>query len=99
PVSASCGRVSTRTPPAPPPPADASTAAASPPDIHLPVNIGNPVEFTVAELADQVLEMTGGARTIEYRPLPVDDPKVRQPDITRARQLLGFEAKVPLRLG
>ena len=79
--------------------ADASTAATSPPDIHLPVNIGNPVEFTVAELAEQVLEMTGSASTLEHRPLPVDDPKVRQPDISRARSLLGFEPRVPLSQG
>src|SRR5215211_2530358 len=51
------------------------------PDIHQPVNIGNPVEFTVAQLADLVLEFTGGRSEIEHRPLPVDDPKVRQPDI------------------
>jgi dTDP-glucose 4,6-dehydratase len=68
-------------------------------DIHQPVNIGNPVEFTVAELAEQVLEFTGSQSTIEHRPLPVDDPKVRQPDITRARALLGFEPKVPLAQG
>jgi dTDP-glucose 4,6-dehydratase len=69
------------------------------PDIHLPVNIGNPVEFTVAELADLVVEMTGGQSQIEYRPLPVDDPKVRQPDIRRAQKLLGFEPRVPLQQG
>jgi dTDP-glucose 4,6-dehydratase len=68
-------------------------------DIHLPVNIGNPVEFTVAELADLVLELSGSQSQIEYRPLPVDDPKVRQPDITRARALLGFEPQVPLDQG
>jgi len=69
------------------------------PDIHLPVNIGNPVEFTVGELAELVLEMTGGQSQIEYRPLPVDDPKVRQPDIRRAQKLLGFEPRVPLQQG
>jgi dTDP-glucose 4,6-dehydratase len=69
------------------------------PDIHQPVNIGNPVEFTVAQLADLVLEFTGGQSEIEHRPLPVDDPKVRQPDITRARALLGFEPRVPLEQG
>ena len=53
-------------------------------DIHLPVNIGNPVEFTVAELAELVLEMTGSSSPIERKPLPVDDPKVRKPNITRA---------------
>ena len=53
----------------------------------------------MAQLADLVLEYTGSASKIEYRPLPVDDPKVRQPDITRARALLGFEARVPLAQG
>ena len=68
-------------------------------DIHHPVNIGNPVEFTVAQLANLVLEFTGGKSRIEHRPLPLDDPKVRQPNITRARALLGFEPKVPLEQG
>jgi dTDP-glucose 4,6-dehydratase len=70
-----------------------------PPDIHLPVNIGNPVEFTVAELAEKVLAMTGSASPIEHRPLPTDDPRVRKPDITRARGLLGWQPKVPLEQG
>ena len=68
-------------------------------DIHLPVNIGNPVEFTVAELAELVVEMTGGQSQIEHRPLPVDDPKVRQPDIRRAQKLLDFQPRVPLQQG
>ncbi len=68
-------------------------------DVHLPVNIGNPVEFTVAELADLVLELTGSASRIERKPLPVDDPKVRKPNITRAKELLGWEPKVPLQQG
>jgi dTDP-glucose 4,6-dehydratase len=79
--------------------ADLSAVDPTVEDIHLPVNIGNPVEFTVAELAEHVLELTGSASKIEHRPLPVDDPKVRQPDITRARALLGFEPKVPLAEG
>ena len=79
--------------------ADPSAADPTVEDIHLPVNIGNPVEFTVAELAEQVLEFTGSSSKIEHRPLPVDDPKVRQPDITRAKALLGFEARVPLAEG
>ena len=79
----------------------ATSAGADPAasDIHQPVNIGNPVEFTVAQLADLVLEFTGGQSQIEHRPLPLDDPKVRQPDITRARALLGFEPRVPLEQG
>jgi UDP-glucuronate decarboxylase len=70
-----------------------------PPDIHLPVNIGNPTEFTVAELAQKVLSLTGSASPIEHRPLPVDDPQVRRPDITRAGRLLGWEPRVPLEEG
>ena len=66
---------------------------------HDPVNIGNPVEFTVRELADMVLELTGSGSKIEERELPVDDPRVRQPDITRARTLLGWEPSVDVREG
>jgi UDP-glucuronate decarboxylase len=65
----------------------------------MPVNIGNPTEFTVRELAEMVLELTGSRSTIISHPLPTDDPKVRQPDITRARSLLGWEPTVPLRDG
>jgi len=79
--------------------ATSASADAAASDIHQPVNIGNPVEFTVAQLADLVLEFTGGQSQIEHRPLPLDDPKVRQPDITRARALLGFEPRVPLAQG
>ncbi len=68
-------------------------------DVHLPVNIGNPVEFTVAELAGLVLELTGSPSAIERKPLPVDDPKVRKPNITRARSLLSWEPSVPLQQG
>jgi dTDP-glucose 4,6-dehydratase len=64
-----------------------------------PVNIGNPVEFTVRELADHVLRLTGSASKVEVRPLPEDDPKVRQPDIGRARTLLRWEPRVPLTQG
>jgi dTDP-glucose 4,6-dehydratase len=66
---------------------------------HLPVNIGNPGEYTLLELAQKVLEATGSASEIVYEALPVDDPKVRQPDITRARQLLGWEPQVSLEEG
>jgi len=64
-----------------------------------PTNIGNPVEFTVLQLAEQVLRLTGSRSPIVREPLPEDDPKVRQPDITRARALLDWEAKVPLAEG
>jgi dTDP-glucose 4,6-dehydratase len=63
---------------------------------HLPVNIGNPQEFTLLELAEKVIEIWGGASEIVYEALPTDDPKVRQPDITRARQLLEWEPTIAL---
>jgi dTDP-glucose 4,6-dehydratase len=66
---------------------------------NLPTNIGNPGEFTVQQLADLVLELTGSSSPIDRRPLPEDDPKVRQPDLTKARAQLGWEPKVPLREG
>ena len=68
-------------------------------DEHEPVNIGNPSDFTVLELADLVLELTGSRSMIEWHPLPTDDPTQRQPDITRARELLGWEPTVQLREG
>jgi nucleoside-diphosphate-sugar epimerase len=61
-----------------------------------PTNIGNPHEFTVRQLAERVLALTGSKSKIVARPLPVDDPQVRQPDITRARETLGWEPKVAL---
>jgi len=66
---------------------------------HLPVNIGNPAEYTLLQLAQQVIEVTGSTSEIVYEALPVDDPKVRQPDITRARQLLGWEPQISLEDG
>jgi len=66
---------------------------------HLPVNIGNPAEYTLLELAEKVIEATGSSSEIVFEALPVDDPKVRQPDITRARQLLGWEPQVSLEEG
>ena len=64
-----------------------------------PINIGNPGEFTMLELAELVLEVTGSSSEIVFEPLPVDDPKQRKPDITLARDLLGWEPKVQLREG
>ncbi len=68
-------------------------------DLTDPTNIGNPNEFTVRQLAELVLKLTGSKSKIEQRPLPTDDPKVRKPDITRARTLLGWEPKVTLEEG
>lgn len=68
-------------------------------DECMPVNIGNPAEMTVNELSQAVLELTGSSSPIVYRELPEDDPKVRQPDITQARQKLGWEPKVSLQEG
>ena len=64
-----------------------------------PVNIGNPTEMTMQQLAEEVIRLTGSKSKIVHRPLPVDDPKVRKPDITRARTLLGWEPKVSLAEG
>ncbi len=68
----------------------------SPPGVTGPVNLGNPSEFTMLELAKKVLSLTGSDAPIEHRPLPADDPVRRKPDITRARDLLGWEPAVPL---
>jgi dTDP-glucose 4,6-dehydratase len=68
-------------------------------DVHLPVNVGNPDEYTLLELAKSVIEVTESRSEIVFEALPVDDPQVRQPDITRARQLLGWEPQVSLREG
>ncbi|MBW2521312.1 MAG: SDR family oxidoreductase [Deltaproteobacteria bacterium] len=64
-----------------------------------PVNLGNPVEFTMLELAEQVRDVTNSQSAIKFEPLPEDDPRQRQPDITLAREKLGWEPKVPLRQG
>ncbi len=63
-------------------------------DYHLPVNIGNPEEVTIKEFAEEIIQLTGTKQKIVYKPLPVDDPKVRKPDITLAKKLLGWEPKV-----
>jgi dTDP-glucose 4,6-dehydratase len=64
-----------------------------------PVNIGNPDELTMLQLAKEVLELTGSRSKVVFRPLPEDDPKVRQPDITKAKSLLGWQPKVPRSVG
>ena len=67
--------------------------------VNDPVNIGNPHEMSIEEIARTIIRMTGSASQLVFRPLPTDDPKVRKPDITRARTLLGWEPKVPLEQG
>ncbi|MEG3149787.1 UDP-glucuronic acid decarboxylase family protein [Sphingomonas sp. ZT3P38] len=69
------------------------------PDVSGPINLGNPVEFTIRELAELVIEMTGSKSELEFRPLPQDDPMQRKPDISRARETLGWEPSVALREG
>ena len=66
---------------------------------HMPVNVGNPDEFTLLDLAEAVIEVTDSRSEIVFEALPIDDPKVRQPDITRAKELLGWEPEVSLREG
>jgi dTDP-glucose 4,6-dehydratase len=68
-------------------------------NVNEPVNIGNPHEMTIEEIARMIIKLTGSKSKLVYRPLPEDDPKVRQPDITRARTLLGWEPKVSLEEG
>ncbi len=68
-------------------------------DVSEPVNLGNPSEFTIKELANLVLELTGSGSKITHKPLPADDPLQRKPDITKAKQLLGWQPRVALRDG
>jgi dTDP-glucose 4,6-dehydratase len=63
-------------------------------DYHQPVNVGNPSEITLKQFAEEVISLTGTKQKIVYKPLPVDDPKQRRPDITKAKQILGWEPKV-----
>lgn len=71
----------------------------SPPELTGPVNLGNPGEYTIKELAEVAIDMTGSKSTLSFLPLPQDDPKQRQPNIALARDKLGWEPKVPLRQG
>jgi UDP-glucuronate decarboxylase len=66
------------------------------PEVTGPINIGNPNEFTILELAEKVIAMTGSRSELVQHPLPTDDPRQRQPDISRAKEVLGWEPKVPL---
>ncbi|WP_276500620.1 UDP-glucuronic acid decarboxylase family protein [Terrimonas pollutisoli] len=68
-------------------------------DYHLPVNIGNPNEISLKDFAEEVLALTGNSVKMTYKPLPVDDPKQRQPDITKARKILGWQPKVSRKEG
>jgi UDP-glucuronate decarboxylase len=71
----------------------------APDDVSTPVNLGNPDEFTILELAKLVLDLTGSQAPLDYRPLPADDPTRRRPDITLARQKLNWQPTVRLRDG
>jgi UDP-glucuronate decarboxylase len=71
----------------------------SAPDVTGPINLGNPGEFTIRELAEQIIELTGSRSKLVQKPLPSDDPKQRQPEITRAKTVLGWQPKVALRRG
>ncbi|MFL6334952.1 MAG: UDP-glucuronic acid decarboxylase family protein [Pyrinomonadaceae bacterium] len=73
--------------------------AAEGEDVHQPVNVGNPGEFTMQQLAEEVGRAAGVEVKVSYRPLPQDDPRQRKPDITRAQKLLGWEPTIPLRSG
>jgi len=71
----------------------------SAPEVTGPINLGNPVEFTIRELAEHVIELTGSSSELVQKPLPVDDPKQRQPNISKARDTLGWEPNIPLKDG
>ena len=68
-------------------------------DFHEPVNLGNPREMTIRQFADEIIRITGTKSAIEYRPLPVDDPRVRQPNIARAKEVLGWKPRVDFEQG
>ena len=63
-------------------------------DINEPVNIGNPIEMTIKEMAETVIKIIGSTSQLIYKDLPIDDPKIRQPNITKAKELLGWEPKI-----
>jgi len=71
----------------------------TPDEVTGPINLGNPVEFTIRELAEKTINLTGSSSKIDHRPLPADDPKQRQPNISKAQQLLGWEPRVQLDQG
>jgi UDP-glucuronate decarboxylase len=71
----------------------------TPPEINGPINIGNPNEFTIKQLAENIIDLTGSKSKLVYQPLPVDDPKQRQPNITKAKKILNWEPTTQLREG
>ena len=71
----------------------------TPDDVTGPINIGNPIEFTIRQLANQIIELTGSKSQIVQRPMPVDDPRQRRPDISKAHDILGWTPKVALKAG
>jgi UDP-glucuronate decarboxylase len=71
----------------------------SPVEVTGPLNLGNPAELTIRRLAELIIEVTSSASTLQFLPLPTDDPKQRQPDITRATSLLGWTPMAPLEAG
>jgi UDP-glucuronate decarboxylase len=71
----------------------------SPDEVTGPINIGNPAEFTILQLATQVIELTGSRSRIAHRPKPEDDPRQRRPDISKAQDVLGWSPRTPLREG
>ena len=78
---------------------DFAATGDAPGDAHQPVNLGNPIEITIRQLAEEVIALVGSSSTIGSRPLPDDDPKVRRPDISRARELLAWEPQVEREVG
>jgi UDP-glucuronate decarboxylase len=72
---------------------------ATPPDVTGPINVGNPGEFTIRELAEMTIELTNSSSKLVFQPLPQDDPKRRKPDITKAKKILDWEPRTPLREG
>ena len=71
----------------------------APDDVTGPINLGNPNEFTILELAEKIIALTGSSAKIVFRPLPADDPMQRQPDISRAKKHLGWEPEIQLEEG
>ena len=68
-------------------------------DFHEPINVGNPREMTIKQFADEIIRITGTKSTIEYKPLPIDDPRVRQPNIVRAKEVLHWQPRVDFEEG